>query len=168
MMRTLHELTRVETGFKADHLLTTRFVLAGDQWTRDKRVAFFDDLQSRLRALPGVTNAAFAFSLPIDGSNWNSIFIVGDKPVPAARAAAERRVHAGQRRLLRDDGDAAGARAVLRQRPTRATSPKVTVVNESLAKRLWPGEDAIGKRLKQGWPENPSAVARGGRGGRAT
>jgi putative ABC transport system permease protein len=32
----------------------------------------------------------------------------------------------------------------------------VTVVNESLAKRLWPGEDAVGKRLKQGWPESPT------------
>ncbi len=41
-------------------------------------------------------------------------------------------------------------------RTDSATSPKVTVINESLAKRLWPGEDAIGKRLKQGWPENPN------------
>jgi len=156
MMRTLHELTRVETGFKADHLLTTRFVLAGDQWTRDKRVVFFGDLQARLRALPGVINAALAFSLPIDGSNWNSIFIVGDKPVPARAqlpSAAFTPVSAGyfetmQMRLIR--GRFFDATDTF-------TSPKVTVVNESLAKRLWPGEDAIGKRLKQGWPENPNA-----------
>ena len=83
MMRTLQELTQVETGFRSDHLLTTRFMLAGRAMdAREAASRSIADLLSRLRALPGVTNAAFAFSLPIDGSNWNSIFIVADKPVP--------------------------------------------------------------------------------------
>jgi len=38
MMRTLQELTQVETGFKPDHLLTTRFMLAGAQWTPERRL----------------------------------------------------------------------------------------------------------------------------------
>src|SRR5438132_12041065 len=37
-----------------------------------------------------------------------------------------------------------------------AKSQMVIVINETLAKRLWPGEDAVGKRLKQGWPEDQS------------
>jgi len=155
MMRTLHELTQVETGFRSDHLVTTRFSLAGEQWTRPKRVAFYNELQSRLRAVPGISDAAFTYSLPIDGSNWNSIFIVGDKPVPPRSqlpSAAFTPVSAGffetmGMRLIRgrffDGSDS-------------ATAPKVTVINESLAKRLWPGEDAVGKRLKQGWPETPN------------
>jgi putative ABC transport system permease protein len=156
MMRTLHELTQVETGFKPDHLLTTRFVLAGEQWTRDKRAVFFDDVLTRVRTLPGVTSAALAFSLPIDGSNWNSIFIVGDKPVPPRAqlpSAAFTPVSAGYFETM-------GMRLVRGRFFNAAdttTAPKVTVVNESLAKRLWPGEDAVGKRLKQGWPENPNA-----------
>jgi putative ABC transport system permease protein len=155
MMRTLHELTQVETGFRSDHLVTTRFSLAGEQWTRPKRVAFYNELQSRLRAVPGISDAAFTYSLPIDGSNWNSIFIVGDKPVPPRSqlpSAAFTPVSAGffetmGMRLIRGrffDGT------------DSATAPKVTVINESLAKRLWPGEDAVGKRLKQGWPETPN------------
>ena len=156
MMRTLQELTQVETGFRPDHLLTTRFTLAGDEWTPEKRLPFYADLLSRLRALPGVTNAAFAFSLPIDGSNWNSIFIVADKPVPPRAqlpSAAFTPVSSGYFETM-------GMRLV-RGRffdATEApTSAKVTVVNESLARRLWPGEEAVGKRLKQGWPETPSA-----------
>jgi len=35
--------------------------------------------------------------------------------------------------------------------------PTVTIINETLARRIWPGEDPIGKRLKQGWPETQSA-----------
>ena len=149
------ELTQVDTGFRPDHLLTTRFALAGEQWTREKRIVFFDDLQARLRALPGVTNAAFAFSLPIDGSNWNSIFIVADKPVPPRAqlpSAAFTPVSNGYFETM-------GMRLVRGRffdATDTATSPKVTVINESLAKRLWPGEDAIGKRLKQGWPETPN------------
>jgi putative ABC transport system permease protein len=158
MMRTLQELTQVETGFKPDHLLTTRFQLAGEQWTPERRLAFYDDLQSRLRAIPGITNAAFTFSLPIDGSNWNSIFIVADKPVPPRAqlpSAAFTPVSHGYfetmgMRLLRGRFfDATETR----------TSAKTIVVNEALAKRLWPGEDPIGKRLKQGWPETPVTVS---------
>jgi len=48
---------------------------------------------------------------------------------------------------------------LVRGRPFNAAespdSPRTVVVNETLAKRLWPGEDPIGKRLKQGWPETP-------------
>jgi hypothetical protein len=36
-----------------------------------------------VRALPGVTGAALTFALPIDGSQWNSVFIAADKPIPA-------------------------------------------------------------------------------------
>ena len=156
MMRTLQELTQVETGFRPDHLLTTRFTLAGDEWTPEKRLPFYADLLSRLRALPGVTNAAFAFSLPIDGSNWNSIFIVADKPVPPRAqlpSAAFTPVSSGYFETM-------GMRLVRGRffdATETPTSAKVTVVNESLARRLWPGEEAVGKRLKQGWPETPSA-----------
>jgi putative ABC transport system permease protein len=155
-MRTLQELTQVETGFKPDHLLTTRFMLAGAQWTPERRLPFYAELLSRLRALPGVTHAAFAFSLPIDGSNWNSIFIVADKPVPPRAqlpSAAFTPVSDGYFETM-------GMRLVRGRyfdQTETATSAKVTIVNESLARRLWPGEEAVGKRLKQGWPETPSA-----------
>src|SRR5262245_60130181 len=140
MMRTLQALTEVDTGFRPDHLITTRFVLAGDRWTEDRRRAFFDDLLPRVQALPGVARAAFAFSLPIDGSNWNSIFTVADKPVPPRAelpSAAFVPVSAAYFETI-------GTR-VLRGRVFDArdtgTSPKVLVVNEALAKKLWPGED---------------------------
>ena len=165
MMRTLHELTRVETGFKADHLLTTRFVLAGDQWTRDKRVVFFDDLQSRLRALPGVTNAAFAFSLPIDGSNWNSIFIVGDKPVPERAqlpSAAFTPVSAGYFETM----EMRLVRGRVFDRTDSATSPKVTVDQRVAREATVAGRGRDRQTAQAGLAGEPEPVARGGRGRR--
>src|SRR5262249_33154081 len=90
----------------------------------------------------------------IDGSNWNSIFTVGDKPVPERAklpSAAFTPVSTGYfetmgMRLLRGR---------LFDRTETPDSSKVVVINETLAKRIWPGEDAVGKRLKQGWPETP-------------
>jgi putative ABC transport system permease protein len=154
MMRTLQELTQVDTGIRADHLLTARFVLAGEQWTPERRRTFYDGLLARTAAIPGVGHTALAYSLPIDGSNWNSIFIVGDKPVPErARlpSAAFTPVSTGYFETM-------GMRLVrgrLFDRTETPDSPKVIVINETLAKKLWPGEDAVGKRLKQGWPETP-------------
>jgi putative ABC transport system permease protein len=154
MMRTLQELTQVDTGIRTDHLLTARFMLAGDQWTLARRIAFYDDLIARASALPGVGRVALAYSLPIDGSNWNSIFIVADKPVPErARlpSAAFTPVSTGYFETM-------GMRLVrgrLFDRRETPDSPKVIVINETLAKKLWPGQDPLGKRLKQGWPETP-------------
>jgi predicted permease len=161
MMRTLQQLTRVETGIRPDHLLTTRIQLAGEQYTVPRRVTFYADLLSRLRALPGATNAALTLSLPIDGSNWNSIFIVGDKPVPERAklpSAAFTPVSTAYFETM-------GMRLV-RGRLFDATespdSPKTIIVNETLARQLWPGENPIGKRLKQGWPETPDRPTKPG------
>ena len=153
MIRTVQELIAVDTGFRADHVLTTRFALSGTQWTEDRRQAFYPEFLQRIRAIPGVTNAALTMSLPIDGSQWNSIFIVADKPVPARSqlpSAAFTPVSTGffetmGIRLLR--GRMLGAA------DTPASQPTI-VINETLAKALWPGEDAVGKHLKQGWPED--------------
>jgi putative ABC transport system permease protein len=154
MMRTLQELTQVDTGIRTDHLLTARLELAGEQWTAARRLTFYDAALMRTRALPGVSRAALTLSLPIDGSNWNSIFTVADKPVPERAhlpSAAFTPVSIGYFETM-------GMRVVrgrLFDRRETADSPRTIVVNETLARRLWPGEDAVGKRLKQGWPETP-------------
>ena len=156
MIRTVQELIAVDTGFRADHVLTTRFTLSGPQWTEERRQAFYPEFVQRIRAIPGVTQAALTMALPIDGSQWNSIFIVADKPVPARSqlpSAAFTPVSTGffetmGIRLLR------GRRFGAADTPT---SQPTIVINETLAKALWPGEDAVGKHLKQGWPEDKNA-----------
>jgi putative ABC transport system permease protein len=154
MMRTIREITRVETGFQPDHLLTMRFSLTGEQWTEPRRLRFYTDLLTALRSAAGVTNAALAFSLPIEGSNWNSFFIAHDKPVPPRPElpnAAFSPVSDGYFETM-STKLVAGRLFDTRDTPT---SPNVAVVNASLAKRLWAGESAIGKSIKQGWPESP-------------
>jgi len=154
MMRTLGEITRVETGFQPAHLLTMRFSLTGDRWTEPRRQQFFTDVLTGVRGTPGVTNAALAFSLPIEGSNWNSIFIVRDKPIPPRPELPNAAFVPVSDGYFETMGTRLLAGRLFDARDTPA-SPAVTVVNDRLAKRLWPGENAIGKSIKQGWPEGP-------------
>lgn len=154
MARTMMRLNAVDPGFRADSLLTGRLSLTGPAWTAERRRTFYGELLRRVSALPGVERAALTLSLPIEGSQWGSVFVVRDKPVPPRAelpSAAFVPVSTGY-------FDTMGIR-LLRGRTfgpqETATSQRVTVVNESLAHRLWPGEDPIGKQLKQGWPETP-------------
>src|SRR5262249_43026472 len=123
------------------------------KWTAARQRTFYDELIARIRALPGVSNAALTHSLPIDGSNWTSIFIVGDKPVPERPklpVAAFAPVTDGYFATM-------GMRLVSGRRfgAEPPESSYVAIVNETFARRFWSGENPIGKRLKQGWPETP-------------
>jgi putative ABC transport system permease protein len=108
-----------------------------------------------VRALPGVEHAGVGFSLPIDGSNWNSVFWPQDKPLPPTHDGLPRSamvpITAGYLEAL-------GIRTVRGRafdaRDTGRSTP-VTIVNETLASHIWPGQDPIGKHVKQGWPESP-------------
>src|SRR6185295_16933456 len=113
---------------------------------------------TRLRAIPGVVDAALANSLPIDGSNWNSVFVVKDKPAPpraelpsaAFTPVSARLFQTLQMRLKQGR---------LFDATDRESSPRVAIINETLARQLWPNESPIGKQLKQGWPETPPDVS---------
>jgi putative ABC transport system permease protein len=154
MGRTLRELTRVETGFRNDHVLTLRASLAGPRWPQARRRQFFDRVRAGIAALPGVRAAGIVSRLPTDGSDWNTPFIAAGTPVPERRDlpfAAMTMPGAGY-------FDAIGTRIVRGRAFTDADAEQaapVAIVNESLVRRIWPGEDAIGKRVKWGWPESP-------------
>ena len=152
MIRTLYALSRVPAGFDASHLLTMQFSTGGRQFTDEQLSTFLSAVQEKAGAVPGVESAALTLSLPIDGSQWGSIFILGDKPVPeraklpsaAFIPVSANYFHTMRTRLLRGrsftDTDRLG-------------TPHVCVINETMARQFWPNEDPIGKRVKQGWPE---------------
>jgi putative ABC transport system permease protein len=154
MMRTLMHMTSIDAGFHPDHTLVVNTSIPEATEDRPRRIATVNEILARTRALPGVTSAGAGMSLPIDGSNWNSVFWPRDKPLPPAHDGLP-----SAAMLPITDGyfDALGARLV-KGRPfdarDTATSAPVAIVNEALAARIWPGQDPIGRQLKQGWPES--------------
>ena len=159
MAQTMLRLNAVDPGFRADHLLTARVVLSGTAWNDgQKRAAFFEQALAKARAIPGVESAALTLSLPIEGSNWGSVFLVRDKPAPPRAeipSSAFVPVSAGYFQTM-----GMRLRAGREFEPSDTfTAERVVVVNETFAKRMWPGESPIGKQVKQGWPETPESVA---------
>ena len=152
LIRTMRELMQIDPGFRPERVLTLQLGLGRDVEPA-ARVVFFRELRDRLRALPGVERAAVGQSLPILGSNWGSIFTVSDQPVPDRAdlpGAAFNPVDVGYFETL---GIALLQGRVFTTFDT-ADTQSVIVVNERLAETIWPGENPLGKRLKQGWPES--------------
>ena len=154
MLRTMNNLAAVSTGFDHEQIVTAQFNLPR-RYDPPKRVLFIDQTLERLRAIPGVTNAAYTFSVPIAGSNWNSIFIIEGQPIPersqlpssAWTPVSEDYFATMGIRLLR--GRLFDGRDIL-------NAPHAVVINETFAKRFFGANDPIGARVKQGWPEDKS------------
>jgi putative ABC transport system permease protein len=124
-------------------------VPAGRYTTPAQQAQFFDDVIDRLRAQPGVTNAAAAIGLPLSGFNPRSPYSVAGRPVlplPQRPLAGLAIVSDGYFSLMRI--------AVVAGRAfnadDRAGAPGVCIVNESLARRLFPGASALGHVLMRG------------------
>jgi putative ABC transport system permease protein len=153
MFRTVASLVGVDPGIETKNLLTARFNLPWAKYREERLRSFYREVLEKTEALPGVRSAAFTISLPIDGSRWGSVFVVDDRPVPERGklpSSAFTPVSVGFFRTMRirllqgrafGEADGAGA-------------PFVCLVNESFARHFWPEGNALGKRVKQGWPEN--------------
>ena len=156
MLRTLQQLTRVDLGFDATNLLTLRFQLPNNISNNERRLAFFRECRMRLEALPGVRSASFVMSLPLQGASWNLPFMVADRPVPTSDGLP----HAAFIPISANFFTTMAIPLRTGRAFTEAEmndTPAVTVINESLARHLWPGQSAIGKRLRQGGADSQAA-----------
>ena len=156
MARTLRDLTGVDAGFRPDHLLTLHLSAVGGSWTNERRQVFVDDLLLRIRAMPGVTAAATSSSLAIDGSDWNSVFVADAKPIPVRHDELPSAAFTLVTPAYLETMETPLLRGRAFTTADRTGAPPVVMVNESLARAIWPGENPVGKRLKQGWPESPT------------
>ena len=140
-------LVQRDPGFKPDHLLTFD-IGASDTTTLADQIAFSDRLRERMSAVPGVRSAAFGFPLPLQGDEMSVSFDIEER-----RAAPPDRPHCDIAIVTPGFFKTMGV-PVLRGRDftDRDTTgaPRVLVVNEAFAKKYFPGEDVIGKRVESG------------------
>lgn len=147
LIKSFIRLRDVNPGFEPQRVLTTGLSLARAKYPKvEQQAAFFQETIARIKALPGVEAAALVDPLPLSGNSIAGTFqIVGR---PAATAADKplsniRRISSDYFRTMSipimkgrvfDDKDTKDA-------------PPVIVVNETFARRFFPGEDATGKRI---------------------
>ncbi len=147
MIRSFWKLSAVDPGFAPEGALTFR-VSAPPSLTSEAQVTqYFQELDARVAALPGVSAAGATGNLPLSGSNTNSHVIIDGRPRPATSAEQTR---LEEQAVTPGYFKAMGLRLLAGRLLTLADTagaPKVMVVNEATARELFPGEDAVGKRV---------------------
>ena len=143
-------LRNIDPGFKVDHLLTMKIELPEPKYEEfARRSAFYTDLVQRVQSLPGVQSAAVTTNLPLyRQGNSIGVRIEGrpDPPPGQELIVVTRIISPGYfdtmsipllagRRFNDQDTD---------------TSPNVVVISETMARRFWPGENPIGRRIAGG------------------
>jgi len=146
MLKTMARLRSIELGFRSDHLLTMRTTLPRKKYQDPaNRLAFFERVVQGVRALPGVEDAAYNSVLPFESiGNTQSYRVEGRQWLPGEASDALLRV--GDTAYLKTMGVRLAEGRLADFRDT-VNSPPVVVVNETLAKRWWPSESALGHRL---------------------
>ncbi len=145
-LRSLWSLKSVKLGFVPENLLTFR-IGAPAQLTGSRISDFYHEIAERVRAIPGVESAAVARDFPLSGTDPSMpIDTEGKTPSPVQGEVVTRF------RVVGTDYFRTLQIPVLQGRTfderDTASSPAVAIVSESLARKYWPGESAIGKRIK--------------------
>ncbi|MGA2249279.1 ADOP family duplicated permease [Terracidiphilus sp.] len=143
--KSFYQLLHADIGMEPDHIATVHLNAPPEKYSKDEqRAALAREVLARVGALPGVKSVGITTKMPIEDADWTSSFyIVGRPNDNVNKEVAVRYVTAGYMATLRtrlisgryftDDED--------------NSKPKVVIVNQTIAKKYFPGEDPVGKRI---------------------
>jgi putative ABC transport system permease protein len=158
MLRTLLSLQNVNPGFRAAGVLRTQIILPPAQYTSERQVGFFAQLVDRTRSLPGVQAASAAMCPPLSGTCWSNPIEIDGWPVSADQSQSEVNFNAIAPDYFRTLGISSLQGRDFDRRDV-AHAPAVAIVNHAFVRRYFPGENPIGKRVRERSGENLSAWA---------
>lgn len=143
----VHSFVRLQDrslGFRTNNVLTGSFFLPMDRYrTLVERELFLQQLTARLRALPAVEGAAAISTLPLTGADARRPYQIPGLPAREDQWTQYRVVTPHYFRVM----DIPLRRGRFFDDRDRTGSDQVVIINESLARRLWPDEDPVGKIL---------------------
>ncbi len=149
MVKTLFNMHSIDLGFRADHVLTLRVSLDDVKYNEQQQAEFYRALLTRLSHMPGIQSATVSRGIPFFG--WaGQGFVTPENPNPApAEMPDANYLPVGPQYFE-------VLRIPLKKGRTfteydTQNAMHVAVVNEALARKYWPGQDPIGKRLRISW-----------------
>ena len=154
LARSVNAASLTDIGFETDGLVYASFAPTMVGYGPEEGLQFYQRAADRLRTVPGVTGVAIASRLPFAINYHSSDFFFDGRP----DLSGEHGVSIDVTRVDRQYFDTMGVRIVegrgfdLRETPG---SPIVAVINETMARRYWPGESAVGKRLRTRAADGP-------------
>jgi putative ABC transport system permease protein len=156
LVKSLQRVQGVSPGMETDGVLALDVYLPEAKYrTPDERRLFYERTLDDLRRLPGVESASASMCTPVVGQCWGSVYLVSDRPIPAQSDLPSSDFNMVESSYFRT------MRVPLKEgryfdATDTPTSPPVVVINETMATKWWPRENPIGKRIKQGFPQDNS------------
>jgi putative ABC transport system permease protein len=154
----IYRLTHRPLGWDTTHELVGQVTLGQDDWAGDKflakRLAFYDRALETLRGLPGVQAASLSSGSPLWGGRMEPFRVEGVPPPPKGEEPT-----GGYFSVSPGWFEVYGIHLVQGREFTdqdRFESPHVVIVSESLARKFWPGQSPLGKRLGETDPTKPN------------
>jgi putative ABC transport system permease protein len=147
MMGSLRNLLGVSLGFNPENVITMRVSLPEARYSIPRTAAFYHQLQDRVRGLPGVEAVATVNQLPMTDVTANASFDVEGRP-------SNTDINVADTQIISPDYFRAMGISLMRGRFLKAEEAKLppasVIVNQTLARKVWPGTDPIGKRIRLG------------------
>jgi predicted permease len=153
LVRSFFRLASTNPGFEPRHVLSMNLELPESRYqTPERMIAFERQAMERLQSLPGVAAAGSVFGLPLGDVLVRGDFAIENRPAPVPDVTAAKMLVGGN--YFRAIG-----MPIVAGRPFDShdsqTAPPVVIVSETLARRFWPNQDPIGRRLKLGFSHDP-------------
>jgi predicted permease len=153
LLRSFVAVLGVDEGFESNGLLTMQISVPPRYGDAPARVAFYDDLEARLRALPGVTGVGGTTRLPLGSTNVSTYIEVEGRSIPRTEFP-----EVEFRREVFDYFGAMGIPLVAGRRfgpqdnleALTRTELGAAVVNTEFVRRVFPGEEALGRKVRMG------------------
>jgi putative ABC transport system permease protein len=150
LMKSFVLLQRVDPGFNPDHVVTLRMILSRTPYpTTPQIVNFYTQLLDRVKATPGVQSAATISTLPLSGNQTDTNFLIEGRPAPPPNQEPT----AWFNSISPDYFQAMQLRLIKGRNFTDSDnekSPLVAIIGETMARKFWPNEDPLGKRIGRG------------------
>ncbi len=148
---TLLRLQKVDPGFDSTNVLTAETSLPESKYRTDaQQTAFYDLVLDKMRTIPGVIDAAAVSILPLSGNNMTISLVLEGEPrgdgIPAAHGEMLDVVTPSFFSVMKIPLETGRLFAAQED-----STPLVVIVNEALAKKYWPGQSAVGKRISVGY-----------------
>jgi predicted permease len=146
LLRSLHKAEAQGPGYNTNSVTLAAFDLRGNGYTDDRAIEFYDHLLAQLRTNPAVESASMERFVPLwfTGQGYSTSKIENYTPQPNEDMGIDFNVvgpnyfHVVQIPLISGHDFS---------EQDRKGAPKVVIVNQSMANRFWPGQDAIGRRV---------------------
>ncbi|MBL8206052.1 MAG: ABC transporter permease [Blastocatellia bacterium] len=146
-LRGLYRFAQIDPGWRVDGLLTAQLGLRGANYSKPpERLAFYQQLEEKLRTLPGVKQVSLSGSNAVFGFNGSGSFRIEGQPEPQPGQWPEIFFEPVSPNYFETLGIRLIAGRAFNASDTNDRAP-VVIINETTARRYWPNETAVGKRL---------------------